>query len=225
MHGNVWEWCQDWLSDNLPGETAFRPRGDLHERVPRRQLLRVITMPRGCAGRRSTTSTGARRTPLSVSGFCWPQLSPERERSGGAVAMPGKPFAASLLSRISKTRFGLRALVIKARKASSSTGVVMPFVGRYSTAIRIPSAAGKTSWISWQRHRSYFTRAMYSRNTRPGNARTFERFFKARRISNRLNVCRIPIHCRRVLLRISSIGGASFDLPNTGKRRASLRRA
>jgi formylglycine-generating enzyme required for sulfatase activity len=27
MHGNVWEWCQDWWSDNLPGGIAVDPRG------------------------------------------------------------------------------------------------------------------------------------------------------------------------------------------------------
>jgi len=27
MHGNVWEWCQDWWSDNLPGGIAIDPQG------------------------------------------------------------------------------------------------------------------------------------------------------------------------------------------------------
>jgi formylglycine-generating enzyme required for sulfatase activity len=27
VHGNVWEWCQDWWSDNLPGGIAVDPRG------------------------------------------------------------------------------------------------------------------------------------------------------------------------------------------------------
>jgi formylglycine-generating enzyme required for sulfatase activity len=27
MHGNVWEWCQDWWSDNLPGGIAVDPQG------------------------------------------------------------------------------------------------------------------------------------------------------------------------------------------------------
>jgi len=27
MHGNVWEWCQDWWSENLPGGIAVDPRG------------------------------------------------------------------------------------------------------------------------------------------------------------------------------------------------------
>jgi len=27
MHGNVWEWCQDWFSDRLPGGIAVDPRG------------------------------------------------------------------------------------------------------------------------------------------------------------------------------------------------------
>ncbi len=36
MHGNVWEWCQDWWSDNLPGGMAVDPRG------PDTGSLRVI---------------------------------------------------------------------------------------------------------------------------------------------------------------------------------------
>ena len=27
MYGNVWEWCQDWLSNNLPGGIAIDPQG------------------------------------------------------------------------------------------------------------------------------------------------------------------------------------------------------
>jgi formylglycine-generating enzyme required for sulfatase activity len=27
MHGNVWEWCQDWWSENLPGGMALDPPG------------------------------------------------------------------------------------------------------------------------------------------------------------------------------------------------------
>jgi len=27
MHGNVWEWCQDWWSDSLPGGIAVDPQG------------------------------------------------------------------------------------------------------------------------------------------------------------------------------------------------------
>jgi sulfatase modifying factor 1 len=27
MHGNVWEWCQDWWSDSLPGGIALDPQG------------------------------------------------------------------------------------------------------------------------------------------------------------------------------------------------------
>jgi formylglycine-generating enzyme required for sulfatase activity len=27
MHGNVWEWCQDWWSYNLPGGIAVDPQG------------------------------------------------------------------------------------------------------------------------------------------------------------------------------------------------------
>jgi formylglycine-generating enzyme required for sulfatase activity len=27
MHGNVWEWCQDWWADNLPGGIALDPQG------------------------------------------------------------------------------------------------------------------------------------------------------------------------------------------------------
>jgi formylglycine-generating enzyme required for sulfatase activity len=27
MHGNVWEWCQDWWSYNLPGGIAIDPQG------------------------------------------------------------------------------------------------------------------------------------------------------------------------------------------------------
>jgi len=27
MHGNVWEWCQDGWSDNLPGGIALDPQG------------------------------------------------------------------------------------------------------------------------------------------------------------------------------------------------------
>jgi formylglycine-generating enzyme required for sulfatase activity len=27
MHGNVWEWCQDWWSDRLPGGIALNPQG------------------------------------------------------------------------------------------------------------------------------------------------------------------------------------------------------
>jgi formylglycine-generating enzyme required for sulfatase activity len=27
MHGNVWEWCQDWWSDNLSGGIAVDPQG------------------------------------------------------------------------------------------------------------------------------------------------------------------------------------------------------
>jgi formylglycine-generating enzyme required for sulfatase activity len=27
MHGNVWEWCQDWWSDQLPGGIALDPQG------------------------------------------------------------------------------------------------------------------------------------------------------------------------------------------------------
>jgi len=27
IHGNVWEWCQDWFSDHLPGGIAVDPQG------------------------------------------------------------------------------------------------------------------------------------------------------------------------------------------------------
>jgi formylglycine-generating enzyme required for sulfatase activity len=27
MHGNVWEWCQDWWSDHLPGGNVVDPQG------------------------------------------------------------------------------------------------------------------------------------------------------------------------------------------------------
>lgn len=36
MHGNLWEWCQDWRSNNLPGGIAVDPRG------PDAGSLRVI---------------------------------------------------------------------------------------------------------------------------------------------------------------------------------------
>jgi formylglycine-generating enzyme required for sulfatase activity len=36
MHGNVWEWCQDWWADNLPGGVALDPQG------PETDWFRVI---------------------------------------------------------------------------------------------------------------------------------------------------------------------------------------
>jgi len=36
MHGNVWEWCQDWWSDNLPGGIAVDPQG------PQTGSIRVV---------------------------------------------------------------------------------------------------------------------------------------------------------------------------------------
>jgi formylglycine-generating enzyme required for sulfatase activity len=36
LHGNVWEWCQDWLSDRLPGGSVTDPKG------PDSGSLRVI---------------------------------------------------------------------------------------------------------------------------------------------------------------------------------------
>jgi formylglycine-generating enzyme required for sulfatase activity len=40
MHGNVWEWCQDWLSWTLPGGIALDPQGPLQ--APATEELRVL---------------------------------------------------------------------------------------------------------------------------------------------------------------------------------------
>ncbi len=70
MHGNVWEWCQDWCTDSLPGGSVVDPRGP---NLPLTDALRVLRG--GCwlnNGRPCRTADRGRLNPdnrLNLLGF------------------------------------------------------------------------------------------------------------------------------------------------------------
>ena len=81
LHGNVWEWCQDWWSDTYPGGMVVDPQGPTtgSARVIRGGGSGALARWYGYAGDcRSASRDGPTRTTgtaTSVSGPCWPQVS------------------------------------------------------------------------------------------------------------------------------------------------------